>query len=86
MLFRSDAVAARVQERLAPGATRDAAPPSLPQVRKHLQNVLDPAFLPEAKGDPLRAVRLLREQLRGEAEFTPPPGGMWRRGRGSRRR
>lgn len=85
-----DAVVARVQERLAAGATPEQAPPGPPQIRKQLQNVLDPAFLPEAGGDPLRAVYLLREQLRGQAEFTPPPGGLWRRdrdrSRGPRRR
>ena len=74
-----DALAARVHERVARVAERvpDAAPPSLQQVRKNLEAVLDPAFFGEAAGeaDPLRALEVLRQQLRHHKVYTPPEWG-----------
>ncbi|MSQ71813.1 MAG: hypothetical protein EXR27_11080 [Betaproteobacteria bacterium] len=88
-------VAARVQERIADIATRipGSSAPSLQQIRKNLEMVLDPVFFGEAKddgtkrgdaigenamGDPIKAVRSLLLQLRQQREYTPPEGGTWK--------
>ena len=78
------AVATQVQERMA--QTPESSGPSFQQICKNLENVLDPGFAPEAQGDPLRAVRLLRQQLVEQAEFTPPPGGLWKPAKWATRR
>lgn len=66
----------QVQQRLA--QSPDAAGPSHQQIRKTLENVLDPQFTPEANGDPVKAVHILRNQLLEQAAYTPPPEGRWR--------
>lgn len=75
-----EALAARVRERVAGIATQipDSAVPSLQQIRKNLEAVLDPVFLEEAKGDPIEAVRVLARQLRHQPEYTRPQGGVWK--------
>lgn len=73
-------VAARVHDRVTAIAaqTPGASAPSLQQIRKNLDTVLDPTFFRDAKGDPIKAVRSLLQQLRYQREYTPPKGGMWR--------
>ena len=75
-------VAGRVRERVKgiAGQIPDSSVPSLHQIRKNLEAVLDPVFLDEAKGDPIKAVRLLRQQLRYQPEYTRPQGGAWKQG------
>ena len=58
-------------------AIPEASPPSLRQIRKNLENVLDPALRGEAKHDPVKAIHALREELRQQPEYTPPKGGAW---------
>ena len=74
-----DGVAARVHERMAGIAARlpDADVPSLQQIRKNLEAVLDPAFFGGSAGDPLKAVEVLRRQLGHQKVYTPPEGGKW---------
>lgn len=81
-------VAARVQQRIAPIAAEipGASTPSLQQIRKNLETVLDPAFFGDKKGDPIEAVHSLLQQLRRQPEFTPPKGGMWKPARRSKGR
>lgn len=75
-------VAMQVQERLTDDETGGASGPTFKQICKTLENVLDADFMPEAKGDPVKAVRLLKQQLKGQTEFTPPPGGIWQAAKG----
>ena len=63
----------------------EATAPSLQQIRKNLETVLDPAFFGDKKGDPIKAVHSLLQQLRSQPEFTPPKGGMWKPARQARR-
>jgi hypothetical protein len=84
-----EALAARVHERVARVAERvpGAEPPSLQQVRKNLEAVLDPAFFGEAAGeaDPLRALGVLRQQLRHHKVYTPPEWSPRNKKKGTRR-
>jgi hypothetical protein len=75
-------VAMQVQERLVDDEAGGASGPTFKQICKTLENVLDADFMPDAKGDPVKAVRLLKQQLKGQTEFTPPPGGIWRAAKG----
>lgn len=75
-------VAMQVQERLTDDEAGGASGPTFKQISKTLENVLDADFMPEAKGDPVKAVRLLKQQLKGQTEFTPPPGGIWQAAKG----
>lgn len=75
-------VTMQVQERLTDDEAGGASGPTFKQISKTLENVLDPDFMPEAKGDPVKAVRLLKQQLKGQTEFTPPPGGIWQAAKG----
>lgn len=81
-------VTARVHDRITAIAaqTPGASAPSLQQIRKNLETVLDPTFFPDAKDDPIKAVRSLLQQLRYQREYTPPQGGMWKPARPARRR
>jgi hypothetical protein len=76
-----DAVAARVHGRIAPIATRipESSAPSIQQIRKNLEAVLDPAFFGGAESDPIKAVRSLLHDLGCQPEYTPPKGGRWNR-------
>jgi len=84
----ADELAARVHERVARVAERveGAAAPSLQQVRKNLEAVLDPAFFGEGArdADPLRALGVLRQQLRHQTVYTKPEWSP--RGTGARKR
>jgi len=73
-------VAARVRDRISAIAAQmpEAAAPSLQQIRKNLEAVLDPAFFGDARGDPIKAVRSLQQELRYQREYTPPKGGTWK--------
>ena len=75
-------VAVQVQERLTDDEAGGASGPTFKQICKTLENVLDADFMPDAKGDPVKAVRLLKQQLKGQTEFTPPPGGIWQAAKG----
>jgi hypothetical protein len=55
----------------------EAAPPSLRQISKNLENVLDAAAGREANSDPMKAIHALREELRRQPEYTPREGGTW---------
>lgn len=80
-------VTVRVREHIADIAAQipGASTPSFQQIRKNLEAVLDPAFFGNAKGDPIKAVRSLVQELRSQPEYTPPKGGMWRPARQVRR-
>jgi len=82
-----EVITVRVQERIADIAAQipGASTPSFQQIRKNLETVLDPAFFGNAKGDPIKAVRSLQQQLRCQPEYTPPKGGMWKRAKQVRR-
>jgi GTP cyclohydrolase I len=60
-----DAFARRlqVQERLTDDEAGGASGPTFKQICKTLENVLDADFMPDAKGDPVKAVRLLGQDL-----------------------
>lgn len=77
-----------LERRVAAMAARvpEAAPPTLQQIRKTLESVLDPAFFEGEGGNPLKAVATLRDQLRYQKAWTPPEGGAWRPGGAGRRR
>lgn len=70
-----------LERRVAAMAARvpEATPPTLQQIRKTLESVLDPAFFEGEGGDPLKAVSVLQQQLRYQKVYTPPEGGPWRR-------
>jgi hypothetical protein len=55
----------------------EASPPSLRQICKNLENVLDPAAGGEANSDPIKAIHALRDELRRQPEYTAPQGGNW---------
>jgi hypothetical protein len=76
-----EALAARVHGSVAEiaGGIPDASAPSLQQVRKNLQNVLNPDSPGDARHDPIKALRSLLQQLRNQPEFTAPKGGVWNR-------
>src|SRR5687768_13154670 len=64
----------------------DASAPSMQQIRKNLETVLDPTFFGDKKGDPIRAVRALKQALSEQLEYTRPKGGAWNRVQRSRRK
>ena len=76
-----ETVATRVQGRMVNVAAQmpEASAPSFQQIRKTLENVLDPDFSGDSHGDPIKAVRSLKQQLRGHPEYTAPKGGTWKR-------
>ena len=75
-----DLVARRVQDHVTGIAAQipESAAPSLQQIRKNLERVLDPRFFDDGSSDPIKAVRSLLQELRYQREFTPPKGGMWK--------
>ncbi len=75
-------VAMQVQERLTDDETGGASGPTFKQICKTLENVLDADFMLDAQGDPVKAVRLLKQQLKGQTEFTPPADGIWKAAKG----
>lgn len=62
----------------------EASVPSMQQIRKNLEAVLDPAFFGE-KSDPIRAVQALKQELREQPVYTRPKDGVWDQDRPSRR-
>jgi len=74
-----DTVSAHVQEQAVGIAAQipDASAPSMQQVRKNLETVLDPTFFGGKKGDPIRAVRALKKALLEQLEYTRPKSGAW---------
>ena len=83
-----ETVSAHVQEQVAGIAaqTPDASAPSMQQIRKNLEMVLDPTFFGGRKGDPIKAVRALKQALREQLEYTKPKGGVWDQVQRSRRK
>jgi hypothetical protein len=83
-----ETVSAHVHEQAVAIAARipDASAPSMQQIRKNLEAVLDPTFFGASKGDPIKAVRALKQALREQPEYTKPKGGVWDQGRQSRRK
>lgn len=74
-----ETVSAHVHEQAVGIAAQipDASAPSIQQIRKNLEMVLDPTFFDGKKGDPIRAVRALKQALREQLEYTRPKGGVW---------
>ena len=78
-----DAVAGRVHQRIVNIAAGipECAAPSVHQIRKNLEAVMDPAFLGGAEADPIKAIRALLQDLKRQPEYTAPKGGKWNRSR-----
>ncbi len=74
-----ETVSAHVHEQAVGIAAQipDASAPSMQQIRKNLETVLDPTFFAGRKGDPIRAVRALKKALLEQLEYTRPKGGVW---------
>lgn len=74
-----ESVSTTVYEQVVAIAARipEASAPSMQQIRKNLEAVLDPTFFGRPKGDPISAVHALKQELRDQLEYTKPKDGVW---------
>lgn len=82
-----ETVSVRVYEQVVAIAAGipDVSAPSMQQIRKNLEAVLDPSFFGGKNSDPIRAVQTLKQELREQPEYTRPKSGVWNRDQRPRR-